>query len=374
MGVYPGFIGGSATVRSRNVNAEQTVNWYVERPPGTAKVSEWLAPTPGLAPFAVLSAGPVRGLIAVNGRVFAVGGSGFYEVFANATTIYWGPVASNAQPASLSTNGTNGFQVFIVSGGLGYIFDLQTNTLSQIVAAGFPSPCVMGAFSDGYFLALKGQSNQFHISDLYDGTAWDALDVFQVSTVAEQLVTLIESHREIWLLGEQTSSVWANTGDADTVYQPIGGVKIDMGSAAPFGAARIDNAIMWVGQSELGTRMVYRANGYTPQRVSTHAVEYALRREAVPRIIDAVAWAYQQEGHSFYLLYLPEADTTWAYDVATGLWHERALWDDVYLRWRPHPGRCACFGFGRHLVGDRSSGAIYDMRLDLGSDTLVEPA
>jgi hypothetical protein len=132
---------------------------------------------------------------------------------------------------------------------------------------------------------------------------------------------------------------------------------------------------MWLGSGTSGDRIVWRANGYTPERVSTHAVEYALGH--APRIDDAIAWTYQQEGHTFYVLYVPSLATvrgfatTWVYDVATQTWHERALWDSVRLDWQPHLGRCHAYGFGRHLVGDRTSGAIYDLSLDVADDTTV---
>ena len=381
MAIFPGFVGSSGTVRSINVGAERTVNWFVQQPPGTPKATAWLVPTPGLAPFAVLGGGradgPVRALFAQDGRAFAVGGAGFYEVFASGQTVRHGFVDQDATPATISSNGSNGHQLLITSGGENYIFDLNTNTLTLLVGGGTgpPTPTKMSCFSDGYFIALKRDSNEFHISALYDGLLWDPLDVFQVSTVADQLVALVENHRDLWLLGTQTSSVWANTGDADTPYQPVPGVKIDMGCAAAFSAVRADNTLLWLGQSEHGDRVVWRANGYTPQRVSDHAVEYALSHAA--RIDDAVAFSYQEEGHTFYVLWVPDLanvrtwGTTWVYDVATGQWHERALWDTIALDWQPHLARNHAFGFGRHLVGDRLSPAIYAMRMGLASDTVV---
>jgi hypothetical protein len=372
-----GFVGGSGTVRSRNVDAERTVNLYPEAVGGTPKARSWLVPTPGLAPFTVLGDGPVRALFSMDGRTFAVGGVFFYEVFASGTVQYIGEVRKDGNPATIASSGTNGNQLYIVSGGENYIYALDTGTLTHLQANGPPTPTRMGLFSDGYFIALKALSNQFNISPLYDGLIWDPLDVYQISTVADQIVSITESHRDLVVLGSQTSSIWTNTGDADIVYQPVPGVKIDQGSAASFSAVRLDNTVYWLGQGEGGARVVYRLNGYTPERVSTHAVEYALGKAS--RVDDAVAYAYQEEGHAFYVLWVPDlanhrdAGTTWVYDVATQQWHERALWDPtVLMDWQPHPGRCHCYGFNRHLVGDRSSPAIYDMRLGVGEDILVE--
>jgi hypothetical protein len=372
---FPGFVGGMGSLQSQNVNCEDTFNFYVESAVGTAKAPRWLAPTPGHAPFVVLDNAPVRALFAQNGRMFAVSGTSFYEVFSNQSTALRGSTVLNGQPATISSNGSNGHQLFVVSGGLGYIYDLSTNVISQITDPDFPASVKSGTFSDGYFITLVADSNQFNISALYDGEDWDALDVFQTSTVSDQTIALIESHRELFILGEQTSAVWQNTGD-DPVYQPIGGVKIEQGCAAAWSAVNLDNTVYFLGQGVNGARSVFRFRGYTPERVSNYAVEYALHQ--YPRVDNALAWTYQDQGHSFYVLYLPtppahpEPHTFLVYDVAEDSWHRRALWNYVTdLGWEPHIGRCHCYAFNRHFVGARNSGAIYEMNLTTTTDTLV---
>jgi hypothetical protein len=375
MAPFPGLVGSTARVRSVIAGSERTVNLYVEQEPGTPKAPATLYATPCVRPFAVMGDGPVRALFSQDGRCFAVSGSSFYEIFASRTVTLRGTATADGSPATISSNGSNGNQLFVTSGGVGYIYNLLTNTIAAVTTNA--EPVQMGAFSDGYFLALQRTSNRFTYSALYDGTTWDALDFYQVSTVADQVVTMIESHRDIWLLGSQTSSVWNNTGDADNPWQPIPGVKIEMGSAAAFSAVNLDNTLYWLGGNQQGNRVVYRANGYTPERISNHAVEWALNQ--YPQVSNAVAWAYQDEGHAFYVLFLPSKPprnspvdwTSWVYDVATGQWHERAVWDNVLGQWEPHYGRCHTYAFGRHLIGDRSSGAIYELSLNLTVDTVV---
>ena len=68
--IYPGFIGSTDRVSARTANAERTINRYVEQTTGTPKARSWLVPTPGLAPFVVLGAGPVRALYAEEGPLF----------------------------------------------------------------------------------------------------------------------------------------------------------------------------------------------------------------------------------------------------------------------------------------------------------------
>lgn len=345
------------------------MNWFVELATGTPKAKSWLVPTPGLDPFVVLGAGPVRALFAEEGRCFAVGGGHFYEILASQNFVHLGEVGMDGRSASISSNGSDGHQIFIVSNGDGFIFDLVSGDFTPIIDDGFPRPCSMGAFVDGYFLALQAQSDRFQISALENGLVWDALDVAQVSQTTGIVRALVPVHRNVWLLGSSLTTVWADIGDADFPFAPIPGAFIEQGIGSLFGWAIVDNALVWHGQNENGARIAFLARGYEPQRISTHAVEQAWAE--FPTMQDVVCWSYADRGHPFVCFYIPAAETTWVYDMATQAWHERALWDPTALVWTPHLARNHAFAFERHLVGDRSSPAVYHLDADTHMDGRV---
>ena len=81
----------------------------------------------------------------------------------------------------------------------------------------------------------------------------------------------------------------------------------------------------FLGRNANGRGIVYRMNGYVPQRVSTHAIEVAI--QSYPRIDDAVAGITQQQGRPVYVLTFPTADETKCLDEGTQLWHDREYWD-----------------------------------------------
>lgn len=367
---YPSFIDGSETLLSRRANYERTINWYQEQTsPGLGKNNAWLVPRPGLFPFVVLAAGPVRAVFSQDDRCFAVGGTGFYEVLASQTATFRGTVALDGRPATISSNGHGGNQLFVTSGGHGYIYDLTTDVLTEIADPDFLTPTVMGAFCDGYFLSLKDNSNTWQFSALEDGTSWSALDVNQTSTTTDNIRALVVAHRDVWLFGSQTTQVWADTGVANTPFSPIPGSQLQMGICGSFAWTVLDNAPLWVGENEQGNRMVFRANGYSPQRISDHAEEDLLT--SYSQVSDLIGWSYQDRGHAMFLLYESVGDTTSTYDAATGRWHEQAIWDPTFYRWLPHLGRCHTYAFNTHLVGDRLSGAIYIMSQDYKTDGQV---
>jgi hypothetical protein len=367
MARYPQFIGPTYTLPSLLAGVERTVNWY---PTVNASTGQpWLMPTPGLTAWAQVGSGPIRGMFAQNNRLFVVSGFGYYEVFPNRTATLWGNVGSDGRPVTIHSNGTAGDQNFIVSARKGYIHTLSTNTFIQITDPDFPSQeASMGFFIDGYFGVVVLNSTTFKLSNLLDGEAWDGLDIAQRSWANDNIVTAITNHRELVLLGSQTSEIWVDTG-ASFPLAPIQGVFIEGGSYAPFSAAKLDNTIYYLDGDERGHAIVRRLNGYTPERVSTDAVEFHLSRYST--LQDAIGFSYQQDGHAFYVLYAPSGDVHWVYDAATGQWHERADWDTDRMDWIPWTPRAHAFVFGKHLVGDRQSGVIYEMRLDAYQDTVI---
>lgn len=371
---YPGFIGPSNPEWSPNLDAERTINLYLHRAGVGAKVPWALYNTPGLRVFKTgIDGGPIRALFAQNNVGYVVAGSKFYRLDADGTLSFKGNVALDEFPATLSTNGPAGDQMFIVSAGKGYIYTIQTSAFTQIVDPDFPLIVVNGDFLDGYFVVLESESITFKISDLEDGLSWNGLDVGQVSQSTDKIRRLFVNHEELWLFGGQRTGVWVDTGNASFPFAPLPGANIQQGIAAPWSVAAVDNSFLWLGGNEEGQGVVYRPEGYRPKRVSTSAIEAVWR--TYPTISDAVAWTYQQDGHYFYVLIFPSATgpmpTAWVYDTTTDQWHERAHWSLTAMNWVPYRPGCHCFAFGKHLVGDRLTGTIYDMSHEFFDSELV---
>ena len=371
MAVLQGFVGSSNRARSLTVNAERTLNWFEAAADGTPKAPRWLCPRPGLRPWTILSAGPVRALFPLNGRAWAVGGNTLYEVFANNNISAYAPtLLADGRNASIAANGQGGIagnQLAITSGGHLYNLDLATNTLTDV---GVDFPAGMVACVGGYMVANVRNTNIFRRSDFEDNTVWNALNFSQIQDSSDLIQSVYNIHGLLGINGSQTSQVWANTG-ATNVFEPIQGSLMQQGAASEFSFAVVDNSAFWLSQNDIGTGIVLKGAGPGggAQRISDYAVESALAQAAT--LTDTIGWAYQQEGHPFYGLYVPSMDTTWCYDIGLNVWHERSHWDPVFERDRPFRARCAMFAFGRNLVGDPLSGALYEQSFDFATDWLV---
>jgi hypothetical protein len=137
-----------------------------------------------------------------------------------------------------------------------------------------------------------------------------------------------------------------------------------VGCIAAFSVAKLDNGLFWLGADARGKGIVYRANGYAAERISTHAVEWQIQEYG--NLSDALAYTYQQDGHSFYVLIFPSANTTWVFDVATALWHERAAF--INGSFTRHRSNCQMAFGGEIVVGDHELGNIYAYDLDVFTD------
>lgn len=357
-------VGGAYLARSSNSSADRLVNLYpevVESQQG--KTVAALYGTPGTRLLVALGgSGGVRGVhVPAVGDAIAVRGSTVCRVTTGWVATSVGTIDSATTPVSIADNGS---VAVIVTGSNGYVLNLTTNVLTQITSAAFYGADVVW-YLDNYFVFNRPDTEQFYISSI-GGTDFDALDFASAEGAPDLLVSLIADHRELWLFGSKSTEVFTNTStNPDFPFQRDGNIFIEQGCAAKFSPSKIDNTVFWLGADENGQGIVWRAQGFTPSRISTHAVEFAIQNYS--DISDAIGYTYQQEGHSFYVLTFPTANRTWCYDVATGLWHERAYRDSTNTLNR-HRSNCHMFFGGEHVVGDWENGNLYALDLDYYSD------
>jgi hypothetical protein len=204
--------------------------------------------------------------------------------------------------------------LFVACNPSAFIYNTTTGTFAQITDPDFPGAVTVG-YLDGYFVFNQPDSQRFWVTSLNDGTQIDPLDFASAEGNPDDVVALNVNHREVWLFGTNTIEVWYNAGLADFPLARIAGAFMEVGCAAPYSVAKLDNSVFWLGADARGRGMVYRANGYQAQRISTHAVEWHIQQYG--NLSDAIGYTYQQDGHSFYVLIFPQANTTWVYDVAT---------------------------------------------------------
>lgn len=310
---------------------------------------------------ATVGSGPIRGEWQMGDYAYVVSGQEFYKV-SRSYDAYFKGIVLGTGPVSISDNGT---QIFIAANPDGYIYNATTDVFSQITDPDFPGAVTVG-YIDGYFVFNEPDSQKFWKTELLDGTSVDPTEFASAEGAPDNLVSLIVDHLEVWLFGVNSVEVWYDAGTPDFPFARIQGAYIETGCAAPYSVAKMDNSVFWLGKDARGNGMVYRANGYTPQIISTHALSYAIGQ--YPDISDAIAFTYQQEAHSFYVLIFPSGNATWVYDTTTGLWHERAYMNQSDGSLGRIRANCYTFFNGKHVIGDYENGNLYELSLDTYSD------
>ncbi len=352
-------LGSTYVARSVNAADARMVNLFPEIVPEGGKEPAFLMRAPGLRLLATLGFGPIRGLWSYGGYGYAVSGNSLYKIDSSYTSTLIGTIAGTG-PVSMADNGT---QLFVAANGPSYIYNATTNAFQQITDPDFPGAVTVG-FLDGYFVFNEPNSQKVWVTSLLDGLSVDPLDFASAEGSPDGLVALIVDHREAWLFGTNSVEVWYDAGNVAFPLQRIQGAFNEIGCVAPYSVAKLDNSIFWLGADARGRGIVYRANGYTGVRVSTHAIEWQIQQYG--NLSDAIGYTYQQDGHSFYVLIFPTANTTWVYDAATQAWHERAGWSNgSFTR---HRSNCQMAFNSEVIVGDFENGNIYAFDLDDYSD------
>ncbi len=344
--------------RSLPLSAQRLVNLYPEAGPSDAPTRVDLIGTPGATTFANVGSGPVYGMHAMGGVPYVVSGTNVYTLASDGTATDLGSIGATDKVV-MDDNGT---QVAIASGGDGYI--ATSASVSKITDPDFPGGSSV-TFMDQYFIWTKPGSAQFNISALADGMAYDALDFATAEGKPDDLVAGYADHRNLWLIGEESIEIWWDSGASNFPFERYGQAFIEQGCAAKSSVVSMDNTIFWLGDNLI----VYRADGFTPMRISTYAIENAIRSYSTTA--DAHAFSYVDDGHTFYVLTFP-AGSTFVYDAATKQWHERSTGD--LGRW----GVCGYVrAYGKHLVGDSEDGKVYSLDLaaaDWAGDTIKQEA
>lgn len=345
--------------RTLPLAAQRLVNMFAEKQPEDTKSPAVLYSAHGLKVFGTAGSGAIRGMIVMNSILYIVSGTAFYSMNSSGTaTLITGTIAGTGR-VSMAENGT---QLIIVNGTQEYLYTVAGG-LTTISDGDWAGAADTVCFLDNYFLFNDaGTRGRFFWSAAGDGSAYDALDFATAEAAPDDCIAVFADHRQLLLFGEHTVEFWSNTGDPDGPFtrQPE---VCEKGCGAKFSIAKCDNSVFWLADD----LTVRRMDGYTPLRISTHAIEYAIASYATTN--DAYAFNYSSEGHDFYALIFPTAAKAWVYDASTGLWHERETWNTVTGaagRWRVNAFANA---YGKNLVGDfNANGGIYELDLDTYTD------
>ncbi|MFA5875261.1 MAG: packaged DNA stabilization protein [Candidatus Margulisiibacteriota bacterium] len=347
--------------RSLKANSGEKINCYIEQASTGQNI---IVGTPGSTLRFTLPNSPVRGCFSDTTDSYWVAGNSVYKVDSAFNITHLGDI-----------NTYNGFVQFASSGidlmfvdfQDGWAIKLATGVLTQITAGSFPSVPSSVAFTKGYFVVTQVTSQTFYISQELDiATTWNALDFATAEGNPDNTAGVIVYQDELVFPGYRSVEVWYFNGNPDFPFQRNSNVVIDHGCTAPRSISRLADSVYWLGGDNLGKGIVWRLNGYAPERISTHEIEQQIAK--LSYINDAIGMAYMQEGHIFYILQFPSANLTLCFDAITGTWHRRSYCDPTTGDFNFWKASCICFNGNANLIGDIQSGNVYSLDLDTHTD------
>ena len=361
---YANFVGPAYVGRVHENSYERCLNLYPEHTEDEGGKYAWtLIGTPGTTSVDAWNFGSgnyIRGMhkCSRDGQLYVVAGGGLYQM----------PISEMSSPLLLATLPSayttvqiadDGRYIGVVDGTTLYVLDLATPGANFTTPlSGLVKPNSI-TFVEGYTLVNNTWNNPavlfpltsscVYFSNVYDMSTWapvitgqtydpTALQFFTKEGVADPCIRLQRRMDQLFLFGTRSMEVWQANGDANKPFARIGGTVVDLGIyVSTYACTTVGTDIFWLGTTNHGGLSIYKSNGYMPQRISNHGVEYSIGQTDAS---DCVAWSYEQEGHRFVVFNFRGGNLTWVYDDAENSWHEAAsriqntgkltCWDPIY--------------------------------------------
>lgn len=338
----------SWVARSLPVSCERSVNFYAEKEPPDAKTPIAVFPSPGILAWLTLGTGPIRGFNVMNNVLYVVSGQQLFSVTGTKQVTLLGGGINGSAVVSLSNNG---IQVIVVNGVGGWVWNADTLVYQQITDPNF-FPANTVTFFDEYFVLDKAGTNEFFLSNILDGTTYNALNFAAATVHPGLLLATVNQQENLELFCQNDIETWYDSGAVAFPFARYDGATVERGCAAVGTPIKEDNAIFFLGNDLI----FYRLDGVLPKRVSTHAQEGAWQNYET--VSDAFCFSFTFQGHKFVCITFVSANATWIFDIATNLWHERISYNSQGTslgRWRVN---CTAVFFNQNLVGDAFGNAI----------------
>ena len=205
------------------------------------------------------------------------------------------------------------------------------------------------------------------------GKAWDPLAYLSLTNSPDPIQRILVNNGQLWALASRSYEIFVMSGNPDLPIAYAGGSGTEIGIRAPWSASVIGGNVFWLGSSTAGMSQVFMAGAsMQAQPISNFALADHLN-DSAECTLNSFSWAYEQSGHTFYVLTIPpsgdgtQGDVTWVYDLTTGGWHERSSRDPITNQDHAWEAAFGVYAFENIIVGNTKVPAI--MSLDLNTYT-----
>lgn len=281
-------------------------------------------PTPGLRLFGRLPMGPARGAYVSSAfptRMYVASDASLYEVSLDASSTIRGALGNSSGRVGMSDNGD---QLTSVDGTKGSVLNMSTNVFSDITDPEFPDTARTVTFLDGYTIVERPGTGLFQISELFDSSVWNGLDVEAAGSSPDVALAVLSYGGYLQVYGERSVEYFSNTGSLSFPLARVQGANLEYGIAATATLTPVDESVIFLGRNRLGeVALVQAGAGGGTKVISTPEVNYLWNdKDFYPTTLDATGFAYRLDGRTFYEITFPSAGKSWLLNVSGGSWSE----------------------------------------------------
>ena len=247
----------------------------------------------------------------------------------------------------------DGINLFIVADSVVTQYSTDTGlvtTVTNVNIAGAQSV----AFINNQFAYTFPQLTVF--SDVGDGSEASGLNAINEESNPDNLVRDYVFDQVLYRFGTRSCPTWYNSGVGVPPFDRIEGQAIGVGLGAIHSVRNTKDFVYWLGAD----KRVYRARGGQEEVVSTAAISGAI--QGYTTTSDAFGEMITVDNMVIYVLTFPSADKTWCLieNLGRGGWFELSAGVGTG---RYNAGSMVEV-YGGVLVGDQSSGELYELDFD----------
>lgn len=235
-------------------------------------------------------------------------GGNLYTVTVAGTTGTSGPIHT-------SGSATNGSTTLTYAG----IAASATSALNY-----FPTSLVPGvAYLDTYVVVMTPEGRLYN-SNSGDPTAWNALNYISSNSQPDTATGIASHLNYVVAFNQWSTQFFYDSGNA--TGSPLlsnSSANLEIGCTNGNSVAKFEQTVAWVGQSNTAGKGVYLLNGIAPVKISNQFIDKYLDTDTCT---NCSGFGIKFNGHSWYVLTLPDSNITLVYDIDEKIW---SFWSSV---------------------------------------------
>ena len=314
-------------------SSERLVNLYAVPAPDGARAAFVLRSSPGTRDFATVPGPFLRQMAAINGRLYVVSAGRFSRVAETGVTAITA-VPDDPQTSLIEASrqrvGVCAAGAYLLYQGSGTMIQPSGGRLSNI-----GSIC----FSSQYVLMSERGGREIEWTAVGQPNVRNALHFSTAEGRPDAIVRLMAVGVYVWVMKEQSLEIWGVAGSGASAWARLPGMVRERGLKAFNLVCALPDGLFFIGNDDTA----YIGTGADMRAVSNPVVDAALAAGEPTHVT-----YHEDRGARFCTIRFGDRPA-WVYDIATGLWHERALGVDH----APWQGVATAYADGRWHVGTR---------------------